>query len=77
MTNTRTETDTMGPIEVASDKYWGAQAQRSLGNFKIGWEKQPEPIVRALGIVKKAACEANMALGKMDHRPWQSDHPGR
>ena len=64
--STRTETDTMGPIEVASDKYWGAQAQRSLGNFKIGWEKQPEPIVRALGIVKKAACEANMALGKMD-----------
>ena len=64
--STRTETDTMGPIEVASDKYWGAQAQRSLGNFKIGWEKQPEPIVRALGIVKKAACEANIALGKMD-----------
>jgi fumarate hydratase class II len=55
----------MGPVEVASDRYWGAQAQRSLGNFKIGWEKQPEPLVRALGIVKKAAAEANMALGKM------------
>jgi len=48
---TRTETDTFGPIDVAADRYWGAQAQRSLGNFKIGWEKQPAPIVRALGIV--------------------------
>lgn len=64
-TPTRTESDTMGPVEVASDRYWGAQAQRSLGNFKIGWEKQPEPLVRALGIVKKAAAETNMALGKM------------
>jgi fumarate hydratase class II len=53
-------------IEVASDRYWGAQAQRSLGNFKIGWEKQPLPIVRALGIVKRAAAETNMALGKLD-----------
>ena len=49
-TPTRTETDTMGPVEVANDHYWGAQAERSLGNFKIGWEKQPEPIVRALGM---------------------------
>ncbi|WP_198598380.1 class II fumarate hydratase [Mangrovicella endophytica] len=63
---TRTETDTFGPIEVASDRYWGAQAQRSLGNFKIGWEKQPAPVVRALGIVKRAAAETNMALGKLD-----------
>ncbi len=62
----RTETDTFGPIEVASDRYWGAQAQRSLGNFKIGWEKQPLPVVRALGIVKQAAARANMALGKLD-----------
>ena len=66
MTKTRTETDTFGPIEVAADRYWGAQAQRSLGNFKIGWEKQPTPIVRALGIVKRAAAEANMALGRLD-----------
>jgi fumarate hydratase class II len=66
MSKTRTETDTFGPIEVAADRYWGAQAQRSLGNFKIGWEKQPLPIVRALGIVKRAAAEANMALGKLD-----------
>lgn len=62
---TRTETDTFGPIEVDSSKYWGAQAQRSLGNFKIGWEKQPAAIVRALGIVKKAAAITNMKLGKM------------
>ncbi|WP_349322177.1 class II fumarate hydratase [Asticcacaulis sp. MM231] len=62
----RSETDTFGPIEVDNSKYWGAQAQRSLGNFKIGWEKQPLPIVRALGIVKRAAAETNMALGKLD-----------
>lgn len=63
---TRTETDTFGPIEVASDRYWGAQAERSLGNFKIGWEKQPLSVVRALGIVKQAAARANMALGGLD-----------
>jgi fumarate hydratase, class II len=63
---TRTESDTFGPIEVDASKYWGAQAQRSLQNFKIGWEKQPTPIVRALGIVKRASAEANMDLGKLD-----------
>jgi fumarate hydratase class II len=66
MTKTRTETDTFGPIEVAADRYWGAQAQRSLGNFKIGWEKQPAAIVRALGVVKRAAAETNMALNRLD-----------
>jgi fumarate hydratase class II len=66
MTATRTETDTFGPIDVASDRYWGAQAQRSLGNFKIGWEKQPASVVRALGIVKQAAARTNMALGGLD-----------
>ena len=66
MSTVRTETDTFGPIEVAADRYWGAQAQRSLGNFRIGWEKQPLPIVRALGIVKRAAAETNMALGRLD-----------
>ena len=66
MTQTRTETDTFGPIEVDASRYWGAQAQRSLGNFKIGWEKQPQPVVRALGIVKRAAAETNMALGGLD-----------
>ena len=66
MTNTRTETDTFGPIEVENTRYWGAQAQRSLGNFKIGWEKQPAPIIRALGIIKYAAAEVNRNLGKLD-----------
>jgi fumarate hydratase class II len=62
----RIETDTFGEIEVPADRYWGAQAQRSLGNFKIGWEKQPAAVVRALGIVKRAAAETNMALGRLD-----------
>ncbi|HEV2900610.1 MAG TPA: class II fumarate hydratase [Pseudaminobacter sp.] len=62
----RTETDTFGPIQVAADRYWGAQAERSLGNFRIGWEKQPLSVVRALGIVKRAAAEANMELGRLD-----------
>ena len=66
MTKTRTETDTFGPIEVDSTRYWGAQAERSRGNFKIGWERQPIPVVRALGIVKRAAAEANAALGRLD-----------
>ena len=66
MTATRTESDTFGPIEVATDVYWGAQSQRSIGNFKIGWERQPRPIVRALGVVKRAAAEANMELGRLD-----------
>ncbi|HVY43512.1 MAG TPA: class II fumarate hydratase [Hyphomicrobiaceae bacterium] len=62
----RVETDSFGPIEVPADKYWGAQAQRSLGNFKIGWERQPKSIIRALGVVKRASAEVNMALGKLD-----------
>ncbi len=62
----RTESDTFGTVKVAADKYWGAQAQRSLGNFKIGWEKQPKSIVRALGIVKRASAEVNMDLGRLD-----------
>ena len=66
MTTTRIETDTFGPIEVAADRYWGAQAQRSLGNFKIGLEKQPLPIVRALGIIKFAAAQVNAKLGRLD-----------
>ncbi|HEV7247629.1 MAG TPA: class II fumarate hydratase [Shinella sp.] len=66
MTSTRTETDTFGPIEVDNSRYWGAQAQRSLGNFKIGWEKQPLSVVRALGIVKQAAARANAELGRLD-----------
>jgi len=63
---TRIETDSFGPIEVPADRYWAAQTQRSLQNFKIGWEKQPLPVIRALGVVKRAAAEVNMALGKLD-----------
>ena len=54
MKQTRTETDSFGPLEVPSNKYWGAQTQRSIINFPIGWEKQPVAIVRALGVIKKA-----------------------
>jgi fumarate hydratase class II len=72
MTKTRTETDTFGPIEVDATRYWGAQSQRSVGNFKIGWEKQPAPVVRALGIVKRASAETNIALGKLDPKLGQT-----
>jgi fumarate hydratase class II len=68
----RIETDTFGEIEVPAEKYWGAQAQRSLGNFKIGWERQPSSVIRALGIVKRAAAETNMALGKLDPKLGQA-----
>ena len=66
MTDTRTETDSFGPLEVPADKYWGAQTQRSIQNFPIGWEKQPVPIIRALGIIKQAAAQVNMATGNLD-----------
>ncbi|HLS58360.1 MAG TPA: class II fumarate hydratase [Paracoccaceae bacterium] len=66
MSETRTETDSFGPLEVPADRYWGAQTQRSLRNFPIGWEKQPVAIVRALGVVKKACAEVNVAQGKLD-----------
>ena len=65
MTATRTETDSFGPLEVPSNKYWGAQTQRSLMNFPIGWEKQPVAIVHALGVIKQACAEANKDLGKL------------
>ncbi|MGF1475376.1 MAG: class II fumarate hydratase [Geminicoccaceae bacterium] len=63
---TRTESDTFGPIEVPADRYWGAQTQRSLANFKIGGEKMPAPLVRALGIVKLAAARVNKAQGDLE-----------
>jgi fumarate hydratase, class II len=63
---TRTESDTMGQIEVPSDRYWGAQTQRSLQNFRIGGERMPEPLVRALGIVKQAAARTNIALESIE-----------
>ncbi|WP_417714334.1 class II fumarate hydratase [Pseudophaeobacter arcticus] len=68
MSDTRTETDSFGPLEVPTDKYWGAQTQRSLMNFPIGWEKQPVAIVRALGVIKQACAMANKASGKMEDR---------
>lgn len=66
MTATRTETDSFGPLEVPADKYWGAQTQRSVMNFPIGWERQPVAIIRALGVIKKACASVNMAQGDMD-----------
>ncbi len=65
MTGTRTETDSFGPLEVPADRYWGAQTQRSLVNFPIGWERQPIAVVRALGLIKQACAEANRSAGKL------------
>ena len=62
----RTETDTFGKIDVDNSKYWGAQSQRSLKNFDIGWEIQPKSVIRALGIIKAAAAEVNMNYGILD-----------
>ncbi|WP_334062460.1 class II fumarate hydratase [Limimaricola cinnabarinus] len=67
-TPTRTESDSFGPLEVRADRYWGAQTQRSIMNFPIGWEKQPVAIVRALGVIKQACAEANKARGKIDEK---------
>jgi fumarate hydratase class II len=67
-TRTRIETDTFGPIEVPADRYWGAQTQRSLENFRIGTERMPRPLIRALGIVKRAAAEVNLKLRLIDAR---------
>jgi fumarate hydratase class II len=66
MTATRTEFDSFGPLEVSADRYWGAQTQRSLINFPIGWEKQPVAVVRALGVIKQASARTNMELGILD-----------
>ncbi len=66
MTQTRTETDSFGPLEVPADKYWGAQTQRSLLNFPIGWERQPVAIVRALGVIKRACALVNIDQGDID-----------
>ncbi|GJL85383.1 MAG: fumarate hydratase class II 1 [Micavibrio sp.] len=66
--STRTESDSIGDIEVPGDKYWGAQTQRSLQNFKIGTETMPTPLVRALGIQKKAAALTNIDLGVLDKK---------
>ncbi len=65
---TRTERDSMGTIEVPAARYWGAQTQRSIEHFRIGDERMPDALIRALAIQKKAAAEANMALGALDQR---------
>src|ERR1044071_4623491 len=62
---TRTETDSMGAIEVRADRYWGAQTQRSLHHFNIGDDRMPREMIRALGILKKAAALVNEELGKL------------
>ena len=66
--NTRSESDSFGPIDVPADKLWGAQTQRSFQNFKIGGERMPTPLIRAFGLLKQAAAEANMTLGKLDKK---------
>ena len=65
---TRIERDSMGKIAVAAERYWGAQTQRSLENFRIGGERMPLPLIRALALEKKAAALANMAMGELDAR---------
>jgi fumarate hydratase class II len=62
----RTETDTIGPVQVANDRYWGAQTQRSLENFKIGNERFPRIFIRAYGLMKKAAARVNAELGELN-----------
>jgi fumarate hydratase class II len=64
----RTETDSFGDIDVPADRYWGAQTQRSLENFRIGDEHMPRALIRALAIVKRASAEVNLALGSLDQR---------
>src|SRR3954454_795790 len=68
MAKTRVETDTFGPIDVPADKYWGAQTQRSRENFRIGEERMPLPLIRALAIVKRAAAEVNQSLGLLERK---------
>ena len=74
----RVETDTFGPIEVPADRYWGAQTQRSLQNFRIGAETMPRPLVRALGIIKLAAARSTARMaGSSRGWPRRSRAPPR
>ena len=73
---TRIETDTFGPIEVPASQYWGAQTQRSLGNFKIGGERMPLPLVRALGIVKKVRGQDQSRAGRSRREARRDDRRG-
>ena len=65
---TRVESDAFGPLDIPADKLWGAQTQRSLHNFRIGSERMPIEIVRALGLIKRAAAEVNRDLGSLDRK---------
>ena len=77
MAASRKETDTFGPIEVPAERYWGAQTQRSIQNFRIGDERMPRPLVHALGLVKQAAARANRSLGELDAGSRRSDRGRR
>ncbi len=68
MSDFRLESDSFGEIKVKMDRYWGAQTQRSLKNFSIGWEKQPTSIIKAFGLVKNAAAKVNMSQSKLDKK---------
>ena len=68
MRPTRVESDSFGELEVPTDKFWGAQTQRSLKNFAIGYEKQPYPLIRAMIAIKQAAAKVNIAEGKLDKK---------
>ena len=70
---TRIETDSMGEIEVPGEKYWGAQTQRSKENFQIGNEKMPIEIIRAFGLQKKAAAQANLQLNLLENNNLQKE----
>jgi fumarate hydratase, class II len=69
---TRIETDTFGPIDVAADRYWGAQTERSRNNFRIGSERMPRAIIHALALIKRAAAEVNNTLGLLDSKRKQA-----
>ena len=69
---TRTETDSMGAIEVPAERYWGAQTERSLGNFRIGGERMPLPLIHAFGIQKQAAALTNLAMDNIDRKIGES-----
>jgi fumarate hydratase class II len=69
---TRTESDTFGPIEVAADRYWGAQTERSRRNFRIGGEKMPAALIHALGLIKRAAAEIHLKAGRLDRKTGEA-----
>ena len=74
---TRTETDSMGAIDVPADRYWGAQTARSLHHFPIGDDTMPVPLIRAIGILKEASASVNADLGKMSPREVRPDRGRR